>query len=311
MTRAFTLAQLRYFEAVAECENITEAAARLSVAQSTISTALGLLEESLGVQLFIRQPNRSLVLSPAGRRLAAENSAFLDHADALAATAQGLSSALTGSVRVGIYAPIAPFRLPGILVEFERQYPEVGVEFFEADLATLQSALRDGECEIALMYAHGLGADFESRLLDRVPPHVLVSAEHPAAKLGEPVRLKDFADEPYIRLDLPHSRKYYDDLFSMAGVQPQVRHSFYGYETVRSFVGMGHGYTLLNQWHVPQTYARALTASLPLTDDFPPIEVILAWPEQLRLTRRARAFAEVCEGLYNQKGNAESAPALL
>ncbi|MGJ0203126.1 LysR substrate-binding domain-containing protein [Leucobacter sp. gxy201] len=301
MTRAFTLAQLRYFEAVADCESITEAAARLNVAQSTVSTALGLLEESLGVQLFIRQPNRTLVLSSAGRRLAAENSAFLDHADALYASAQGVSNALTGSVRVGIYAPIAPFRLPGILVEFEQQYPEVQVDFFEADLATLQTALLSGECEIALMYAHGLGPEFEARLLDQVPPHVLVSAEHAAARRGRSVSLADFADEPYIRLDLPHSRKYYEDLFGIAGVRPKLRHSFTGYETVRSFVGMGHGYTLLNQWHVPQTYAGALTASLPLTDDFPPIEVVLAWPGQMRLTRRARAFAEVCEGLYRQR----------
>lgn len=301
MTRAFTLAQLRYFEAVAECENITEAAARLNVAQSTISTALGLLEETFGVQLFIRQPNRSLVLSPAGKRLAAENSAFLDHADELYASARGIGGALTGSVRVGTYAPIAPFRLPGILAEFEKQYPEVQVEFLEADLATLQSALRNGECEIALMYAHGLGSDFETLLLDKVPPHVLVSAEHPAARRGKSVQLRDFAEEPYIKLDLPHTRNYYENLFSIAGVEPRLRHSFYGYETVRSFVGMGHGYTLLNQWHVPQTYARALTASLPLTDDFPPIEVVLAWPEQLRLTRRAQAFAEVCEGLYRRR----------
>ena len=300
MARAFTLAQLRYFQAVAEHENITAAAARLNVSQSTVSTAIAQLEQALGVQLFIRQPNRSLVLSPAGRRLSVENSAFLDHADALYSSARGIGSSLAGSVTVGIYAPIAPFRLPGILVEFEKRYPDVHVDFVEADLAALQRALHAGECEIALMYAHGLGDEFVTSRLSRVDPHVLVAATHPAAQRGEPVCLSDFADEPYIRLDLPYTREYYEELFRIADVQPRVRHSFTGYETVRSFVGMGHGYTVLNHSNAPSTYSQTLVSALPLEDKFPPVEVVLAWPERVRLTRRAHAFAEVCEDVYRQ-----------
>lgn len=298
MAQSFTLVQLRYFQAVAEHESMTAAAAQLQVSQSAVSTAMAQLERALGVQLFIRQRNRSVVLSAAGKRLAAETEVFLDHADELSQSARGLGEGLSGSVTVGIYAPIAPFRLPQILVEFEKRYPHVEVEFIEADLAELQKALHAGKCEIALMYEHGLGPGLSSQVVERIPPHVLVSVDHPAAKAGKPVHLRDFADEPQIQLNLPHSKQYYEELFRAVGVTPRIRHGFYGYETVRSFVGMGHGYAVLNQHASSHSLAGPLTVELPIADDLPGIEVVLVWPEHVRLTRRAAAFAEVCDDIY-------------
>ncbi|GAB3060014.1 LysR family transcriptional regulator [Sediminivirga luteola] len=298
MPHPFTLTQLSYFQAVARHESMTEAAARLNVSQSAVSTAMAQLERALGVQLFIRQRNRSVVLSAAGRRLAADVGVFLEHADALRESAQGVGESLSGPLSVGIFAPIAPFRLPHILAEFEARYPHVHVQFLEADLATLQKALYAGECEMALTYALGLGPGFETRLVDTIAPHVLVAADHPAAGRSAPVHLRDFASEPMIQLALPYSQQYYEEVFRAAGVTPYIRHRFYGYETVRSFVGQGHGYTVLNQRVAATTSAGGSTAALGIADDVPGIDVVLAWPERARLTRRAQAFAEVCEGLY-------------
>ena len=81
-------------------------------------------------------------------------------------------------------------------------------------------------------------------------------------------------------LDLPHSREYYEQLYAIAGVTPNVRHRFAGYETVRSFVAKGHGYAMLNQrLHSDLTYSGGRVVALTLTDDFPPIEVMLVRPE--------------------------------
>lgn len=301
MSFSFTLVQLRYFQAVASCGSMTAAAASLNVSQAAVSTSMAQLERSLGVQLFIRRHNRSLVLSAAGRRLASEADALLDHADELSRSARGLGEGLSGSVTVGIFAPMAPFRLPQILVEFERRYPQVAVEFIEADLAELQKALHFGTCEIALMYGLGLGSGLQSRVLDVIPPHVLVSLDHPAASANEPVHLRDFAHEPQIQLGLPHSKQYYEELFRLVEVAPRVRHSFTGYETVRSFVGMGHGYAVLNQRATMQAFSNPLTRELEIADDLPGIEVMLVWPEHARLTRRAAAFAEVCHDVYRER----------
>lgn len=276
---------------------MTVAAANLNVSVSAVSMAMSQLERTLGVQLFIRQPNRSILLSPTGKRLAHESDAFLEHADSLAEKISAFEGSLTGTLSVGVFAPIAPFRLPGLLNEFERRHPHVHVDFIEADLAQLQQALRTGDCEIALLYGHGLDAGLAVQTVDTVDPHVLVSAKHPAAQRGTPVHLREFADEPLIQLDLPLSRQYYERLFHLAGITPRVRHRFSGYETVRSFVGMGHGYAVLNQRITASTYLETQTVALPIADPLPAIEVVIAWPENIRLTRRASAFAAVCKDL--------------
>lgn len=63
-----TIQQLKIFAAVAENESITLAASSLYLAQPAVSHSLSLLEEELGVPLFVRSHQR-LHLSEAGKRL--------------------------------------------------------------------------------------------------------------------------------------------------------------------------------------------------------------------------------------------------
>lgn len=298
--RQFTLTQLRYFAVVAELESMTQAAARLLVSQSAVSTAMAELERTLGAQLFLRSPSTGLKLTPTGRKFAFDLKGFLVHADSLFESAYGATETLSGELTVGVFAPLASFRLPAILKAFEATHPGVDVTFLEADLASLQTALREGRCDVALMYGHGLGSGFSSQVLERVPPHVIVAESHWCANSpGQEIALGDLAGEPLILLDLLHSREYYESLFTLAGLVPNVRHRFAGYETVRSFVAQGHGYALLNQRvynDVP--YSGGRVVSLRLTDELPPSEVMLVRLEGALPTRRTLAFEEICQRLY-------------
>lgn len=300
MSKPFTLTQLRYFSAVAESESMTAASKRLMVTQSAMSTAISQLENALGVQLFMRRRTRALRLTPAGREFARDLTVFLEHADSLYESAQGLVQSPVGRLTVGVFGPLASVRLPVILDELESQYPGLEVSIYESDLADQQEALRNGRCEVALTYGLGLARGFTAQVLQRIPPHVIVSRRHRAARNPQrPVALRDLEDDPMILLDLPHSREYYESLFRLAGVTPDVRHRLVGYETVRSLVARGHGYALLNQ-RLPHdlTYTGDSVVPLRLTDDFPPIELMLVRPQGVQPTRRALAFEDVCKQLY-------------
>ena len=64
------LHQLGYVLAVAEEQNFTRAAARLHLAQPSLTRQIGLLERELGVQLFFRGPGAGPVeLTGDGRAL--------------------------------------------------------------------------------------------------------------------------------------------------------------------------------------------------------------------------------------------------
>ena len=308
MALDFTLVQLRYFQEVARRENMTEAAKQLNVTQSAISTAMAQLERTLGLDLFIRQKNRSVVLSPAGKRFLTEVTPFLESSDNLGETALGLSRSLSGQLTVGVFSPIAPTRLPLIHDEFEKRYPDVRVNYLEADLEELQRAVTAGDCDIALTYTLGLSDRFDTYLIDVVRPHVLVSLEHRLGAGGRPrpVHLRELADENYIQLDLPYSRQYYDELFRIAGVVPHLRHSFSGYETVRSFVAMGLGYSLLSQSVSSGTYIGSKTVDIPLLDDFPSIDLAFIWPNDVRLNRRGRAYCELTKEILGPASGHQS-----
>ena len=307
MNKSFTLVQLRYFGAVARLENMTAAAAELNITQSTLSSAIARLEEELGAALFTRLSTRGLRLTPAGKRLLLGSQAFLEEADLLYQSVRDEGEALAGELVVGIYSPLAPFKAPVILQEFEARHPNVVVSFHEGDQESLRRALLDGICELALMYDQGVGAEFDRNVLERIPPHILVPANHPrAAAPGQPVSLRDFADEPLILLDAKHTREYYLEMFTQLGIAPSIRHVVSGYETVRSYVGRGHGYSLLNQRLANHlTYAGGSVVALDIVEDLPPIEVSLVRTAGAKPTRKSLAFEEVCREHYKASAAAD------
>src|SRR3954462_11939521 len=91
------LAAVRVFEAAARHENFTLAAAELGMTQAAVSYQIKLLEERLGVPLFVRSKRR-VTLSEAGRRGAPLVSAGFDGiAEAFAGLVDEDESVLTVS----------------------------------------------------------------------------------------------------------------------------------------------------------------------------------------------------------------------
>ena len=64
-----SLKQLEVFEAVAQHKSFTVAAEKLYLSQSTISSHVNLLEQALGVQLFLRASRKKVELTEDGQRL--------------------------------------------------------------------------------------------------------------------------------------------------------------------------------------------------------------------------------------------------
>lgn len=82
--RRMSFAQLHYFIAVAEEENLTRAAARLHISQPPLTRQIKSLEEELGVELFNRSKTGMRLLPP-GRLLLDEARAITSRVQALPA----------------------------------------------------------------------------------------------------------------------------------------------------------------------------------------------------------------------------------
>ena len=58
--------------------------------------------------------------------------------------------------------------------------------------------------------------------------------------------LRELADEPFILLDLPHSRDYFFGLFRAVGLEPRIVFRSRSQELIRGLVAHGHGFAIQN-----------------------------------------------------------------
>ncbi|MFE4667003.1 LysR family transcriptional regulator [Streptomyces sp. NPDC056716] len=290
----FTLTQVRYFVAAAASGSMTAAAAELHVAQSAVSSAVAALERSLGVQLFIRQHARGLVLTGAGHRLNIESQALLAHAAELAESARGMADAVSGEISLGCFVTLAPFAMPELLSLCTRRHPRLDLRVHELGTRELLQCLHEGTIELALMYDLGLGDDVERHQLADAPPYVIVAGDHPLS--GAPgIHLRQLENDPMIMLDIPRSTEYFQRLLHTAGVEPRVRYRSSSYETVRGLVAEGHGYAVLNQRPAHgTTYNGRSVVAVPLLDEVEPLPIVLVRMAKVRPTGRAQALADAC-----------------
>jgi DNA-binding transcriptional LysR family regulator len=286
----YTLKQLAYFAAAADRGSVTEAARVLNVSQPSISTAIAHLERVLGAQLFLRHHARGISLTPDGRHLLAEARELLARADELGSALRSEGARLKGELSLGYFVTFAPYYLPGLLRRFGALHPDVVLQLHEGDIETLQRGLSTGGIELALVYDLALGPELVSEHLAAHRPYALLPATHPLAKRAR-VSLRTLAKEPFILLDLPHSREYFRAIFLAYGLEPQVRYTTPSLEMVRGLVANGHGVGLLNiQPEGNRAYDGMPLACRALAEDCPPLRVALARPAQARPSRAAQAL---------------------
>jgi DNA-binding transcriptional LysR family regulator len=288
-----TLAQLRYFVAAAERLSMTDAARDFFVAQSAISAAIAQLEQQVGTQLFIRQRSKGLVMTQAGVQFLGDVRALLLSLDSALDAARGIDNQVRGTVRIACFVVFAPFLLPELITRARVAHPYLDIIVEEFDAEEARGALRSGQVELYIGYDFALGEDIRRDVVVRAPPHVILPAGHPLAG-HDRVFLRELSREKFILLDLPHSRDYFLRILSSAGLEPDIRHRTRSYETVRSLVAHGHGFSILNQ-RPPHdlTYDGSPVAVVPIADDVPALPVVIASLDGVRPSARARAVSDI------------------
>ena len=117
------LHQLAYALAVAEEQSFTRAAARLHLAQPSLSRQVRLLEHELGVVLFNRGPGQGRVtLTPDGGALLPFMQRVLADVEATGAEARALSGMARGRLAVGATPSLITSVLAPALVEFHASH---------------------------------------------------------------------------------------------------------------------------------------------------------------------------------------------
>ncbi|MGV0742911.1 LysR family transcriptional regulator [Mycolicibacterium sp. XJ870] len=188
---------LRYFAAVAEEENLTQAAQRLYVSQPALTKQVRRLETLLGVRLFTRS-RTGMSLTEAGRSLARSAPALL--ADWQRAVAETKAAAAREALvlRVGFLASAANEQTQQIIADFGERRPGWRVEMRQSSWSDPTAGLAGGSVDIALLRLPFPGQEsWRVEVLLTESRCVVLPSSHRLAGRSE-IAFHELRDEPFV-----------------------------------------------------------------------------------------------------------------
>lgn len=288
------LAHLAYVIAVAKTGSITGASVETGISQPAISAAIKGMEDAFGDRLFVRNRAKGLALTPSGRHFINRAEKLLDDVDAFQNDVQGFGERMTGSLQVACYYIISPYVLPPVMKQLSTIHPGLEVQLHEGSLTDVVNTVKQGIADVAITYDMFDDSMVVREKLVPVRPHVLLPDGHPLAE-RKAVSLKQLAPHPFIMLDIPGVREYYQGLFRQHGIQPNIKFRARSLELVRSLVGIGTGYSFALLPIVTQrSYSGGVVVRRPLSHDVEDANLCLVSPKDTPRPKKAEAFAEVC-----------------
>jgi DNA-binding transcriptional LysR family regulator len=248
------LLQLRYFQAVARREHLSQAAAELHVAQPSLSRAIARLEADLGVPLFDRV-GRGLQLNRFGAGFLRRVDRVLRELDDARRELADAASLDHGTVAV---ASETLLTLTGVLTDFRAEHPGVGIRLYQSSAATMAKQLRTGVVDLCFASQPLPGPDLQTLELLREEVLLAVPPWHRLAG-QERVRLEDIAGEQFVTTRPGYwPRELADRLFAAAGLQPSYTCEGDEPGSTGDLIGAGLGVGLLPE------VCRRVTTHVPV-----------------------------------------------
>ena len=228
--------QLEYFSAVAEKGSISGAARELHVAQPPISRQLAMLEDELGVTLFLRT-NKGVELTEAGRRLYEQSRQMFQ-------SLRTMADSVRGQLKLGIiYSDVQI--AASLLKKYHEQFPQVELYVRMGSPGDLLNDLKRGELHVLFLRSrwersYGL----REQVLGEDPLELVMCPDTDPAPGQEAVPIRALRDVPMCLLRSDDLWNYSRDLLEecrRAGFSPNVACHCYDTPMEMQMVQAGFG----------------------------------------------------------------------
>ncbi len=236
---------LTYFMAVAEERNLTRAAAKLHIAQPSLTKQLKILEEELGTSLFVRG-KRGMEPTREGEYLYRQGRQILELVSKTEGQLKEMQEGLQGTLYVSAVETIGNSLMPEWLAGFHKKYPDVTYRVWNGNTDDVLERLKNGVTDMAIARAPFDKKSFDGILLGEDAWVAVMNREHPLAeKAGNTVFLTELTDQ---KLMLPISRYRGDQVrewFKSVGKEPQIIAEFAPLMSGISLAACGMGIAIL------------------------------------------------------------------
>ncbi len=290
-----TLSELRYIVAVAREHNFRRAAQRCFVTQPALSLGIQKLEEELGVKLFERKKT-DVTLTAVGESIIEQAIRVLDEADKIKDLARQGANPLVGAIRLGAIHTVGPYLLPELIPELMKRAPDMPLEVEENTTANLETQLRNGLIDVAV-----IALPFDLSGVETTPLYdenfvVVVPIQHVWAekKFVQPAEL---AGEKVLLLNSGHcfSNQVAEACPKLSRTGEVLQGN--SLETIRNMVASGLGITVLPDSATNQRYQSPLLKMIPFAQPAPSRRIALAWRKSFGRTEAVQALIEAIRSI--------------
>ena len=142
--------RLRTFITVTDRKSFSLAAQELYMTQSAISQHIHSLEAYYGVRLFDRLPRR-ILLTPAGEQLYHDAKEIERQSLETEKAILDMANLVRGRLHIGASLTIGEYLLPGILVDFNRLYPDVDITMDVFNSEQVKTLVLEGQLDVGFI----------------------------------------------------------------------------------------------------------------------------------------------------------------
>ena len=243
------LQQLRFLnEIVLQGLNISDAAGALYTSQPGISKQIKLLEEELGIEIFVRNGKRIVAVTEPGQAIVDIAQRMLRDMENLKQVGQEFHAHDSGQLTIATTHTQARYALPPVVKQFIKRYPAVKLGLHQGSPPQIAEQVLSGEAEIGIA-TESLSLYDE---LVTLPCYewnhcVIAPPRHPL--LGEKkLTLAKIAQFPIITYDFAFAgRNKINAAFETAGIKPNIALTAIDADVIKTYVELGMGIGIVAQ----------------------------------------------------------------
>ncbi|AHD09393.1 Transcriptional regulator [Phaeobacter gallaeciensis] len=278
--------KLRIFHAVADAGSLTHAGDKLNLSQSAVSRQIRALEESLSSTLFHRHA-RGLILTEQGELLFDATKSMSKRLEAASARIRDSEEEVFGELRVTTTFGFGTLWLAPRLTKLYEQYPDLKIDLMLEE-RVLDLPMR--EADVAIRMKEPSQADLIRKRLMTVQMKLYASRGY-VERNGAPEQAEDIVDHRLICQN-PRSAQVGS---AAVLVQKLMTHNPSSLLTVNNYFGVLQGVIHdLGIGVLPDYVTEDFPDLVPVLqeEDTSDVPVYLAYPEELRHSRRISAFRD-------------------
>jgi len=238
------LRQLHYIQEVARRGlNVTAAAEALFTSQPGVSKQIRLLEDELGVEIFVRNGKHLTEITPAGERILEHVERVLRDVQNIERVAEEFRYSDRGDLSLATTHTQARYALPSVIDRFRRDYPRVSLHLHQGSPPQIARMAASGEVDFAV--ATEAMEHFDDLVM--LPCYhwnrcILIPPDHPLAKSKGKLELAELGEHPLITYTFGFTgRSKLDQAFAAHGIRPNVVLTAVDADVIKTYVRLGLG----------------------------------------------------------------------